>query len=411
VGFYSAIEMFLSEQKTRQIQGKIGISRYTHLAERLQTVKRFVVDAPLKTFDRNKLKPIIDHWLNRPISKSTGKKLSANYVKFIIDDLEIFFRWAYEDAQIWDGFKFWQKLFSVEGSDLLTENERREAKKGKKFFTIDELTTLYANATPRMRLFICLSLNCGFGQTEIATLHKDDLKLNDGFARKYIDDANPDKGTVATEPSYIERNRHKTGVQGRWRLWEETAEQLRIITGKFAHIKEDDMRLVEAKFNDEIKDRRTEKPTDTDGLAIVTAKGFPLVHYSDNGQKTDSIRLAWAKLLDHANVRGKIRNGLSFYSLRRTALQTVRQFKGLETSKVFAAHATIDASGKQSVNEAHYTERTAADFAAVDEAIVAMEKMLQPMLKSARNVYVGLGVKTPKPKRKRRSKKEMAAAL
>ena len=67
-----------------------------------------------------------------------------------------------------------------------------------KFFTVDEVKTMYAKATPRMRLYLLLALNGGFTQIDIATLTHNMVDL--------------DKGVIS-------RDRNKTSVPQGCKLW------------------------------------------------------------------------------------------------------------------------------------------------------------------------------------------------
>jgi hypothetical protein len=51
-----------------------------------------------------------------------------------------------------------------------------------RYFPVDELALLYAQASDRERLWLCLSLNCGFGPMELHTLRRFEIESLDGDA-------------------------------------------------------------------------------------------------------------------------------------------------------------------------------------------------------------------------------------
>ena len=74
------------------------------------------------------------------------------------------------------------------------------------FFTVKQVQTLYNDASPRMKLWILLGLNCGFTQTDISSLAPD---------------------MVDWERGIIARDRQKTGVDSQHKLWPATLKMLR----------------------------------------------------------------------------------------------------------------------------------------------------------------------------------------
>ena len=99
-----------------------------------------------------------------------------------------------------------------------------------KVFTFEEVRTLWASASNRMRCYMALALNCGFGQQDISDLKASDINLKDG---------------------YIERSRSKTGIQSRHALWPITADLLK---------------------------QEMQPDAWDDDRIFLTAKGMPLVH-------------------------------------------------------------------------------------------------------------------------------------
>ena len=156
---------------------------------------------PLESIDRDALQRVTGHFFARPISKKTKKPLAVETVKTVLQNLRQLLNWA--DGDLWKGPHRWDKLFVIRWNGLRTATEQKQLAMGKKTFELAELKDLYAEANDRTRLFMLLGLNCGFGQKEIATLLREDIRF---------------------EPvAVIDRIRNKTrtiaAVRGQWRLW------------------------------------------------------------------------------------------------------------------------------------------------------------------------------------------------
>ncbi len=145
-----------------------------------------------------------------------------------------------------------------------------------RFFTAEEIRTLYAAAAERTRLFVLLAINCGYTQADIASLEHSHIDWTRGM---------------------IVRNRHKTGQPQEHKLWPRTIALLR------AHVTQPGCRHPD--------------------LAIVGEEGNALVSekIKDNGTpyKVDAIRLAFARLLSKC----KINDGRGFAIFRKTGANAI----------------------------------------------------------------------------------------
>jgi integrase len=136
----------------------------------------------------------------------------------------------------------------------------------------------------QLRAAILLAINCGYGNTDIATLKRTDLDLDAGWLKTY---------------------RSKTGVDRRCPLWPETIEAIR------RYLRE----------GDPLPDEQRSK--ETRGLLFVTRNDYPLVRHvtKPNGRggekliEHDVITTAFRRVLTKIGVAIK---GLSFYGLRHT---------------------------------------------------------------------------------------------
>lgn len=386
---HAAVKLFLEEKQADVETAKIEADHFEALDNRLAVLLKakdsdglIAPDIRCVEYGRDAIRRIINHFLKRPISDKTGKAIKAQQVTHICGTVGQFFRWLYATER-WDGFRAWENAFRIDVDSIRTPAERKAARKGKPKYTLDELTTLFANATKRTRLYILLALNCGMGAKEQATLVRDDIHLDE-------------------EAPYIDRERNKTGVQGVWTVWPETEGLLRLALQQTAYSDSGvkDAKWVKAMQNNPFRVKAIDEEEGSMArpdssirsfhipiadLAILTVDGYPLVHRSSKTKKsrrTSAIALAWQRLVKSAAIKGIVPNH-GFYALRRTGGQLVRDIAGLETAKVFLAHAALSADGRKSLAEKSYTERTQADFDRVALALKEIHAKLAPMFAAA----------------------------
>jgi integrase len=151
----------------------------------------------------------------------------------------------------------------------------RRAKTGSRTFAANDLRMLIDAAHSPLKAMILLGLNCGFGQSDVATLPLEALDLGGGWVRF---------------------PRPKTGIDRRAPLWPETITALKEAIAK-----------------------RPEPAVAEDaGLVFLTRRGARWVHHKehDDGRVvfTDGVGQEFRKLL--VNLRLKKRG--SFYNLRHT---------------------------------------------------------------------------------------------
>ena len=165
-----------------------------------------------------------------------------------------------------------------------------------KTFTLDEVEALWKNAVPRTRCFIALALNCGMGQRDIS-----DLRVNE----------------VDWKNGYIERDRSKTGVRAKYKLWDVTLKLLK------------EHRHEGSEGHDRVFLTQKKKATD---------EPQPLFRDSikDNGKltKSDAIKNAFWRLLRKTDINGS----RSFYSLRKTGATLVEEIDPLVT-EMYLSHS------------------------------------------------------------------------
>jgi integrase len=208
-----------------------------------------------------------------------------------------------------------------------SKKERRKAKKagGIKLFTAKELQAAIKKAGVPLKAMILLGINCGFGQSDIATLPLDRLDLDSGWHRY---------------------ERPKTGVDRRCPLWPETIEALRAAIAK----------------------RPAPKGEDAKDLVFITKYGGRWVRLKErdegkDGKKElkaawiDSVSLEFVKLLRDLDIK---RPGISFYSLRRTFRTIADEAKDQPAAMHVMGHADDDNDMSATYRQAISDERLKA---------------------------------------------------
>jgi integrase len=181
-----------------------------------------------------------------------------------------------------------------------TTLRRHRAAQGPKMFDADEVRPIVAAARQPLRAMILLGVNCGFGNSDCATLPRSALDLAGGW---------------------VNYPRPKTGIDRRCPLWPETVAALR----------------------EWLSGRPDAKDSADDRLVFVTAAGLRWT----KGTQASPISKEVRKLLDRFGIEGN-RN---FYGLRHT-FQTV----GDESGDFLAVRSIMGHAGGTDVAD-NYRER------------------------------------------------------
>jgi hypothetical protein len=151
---------------------------------------------------------------------------------------------------------------------------------------------------------------------------------------------------------FIERDRNKTGVSGRWWIPPEAAEVIRRVVARTPR---------DAEVNPH-------------GLAFLTPKRLPLVRRSSKGRhaRNDYVRKEWESLLRAAKHYGV--RPISFKFMRKGTAQFIRDKYNKEISRAFLAHADED------VQDESYTRTSLAKVErATRQYYKQMKEMFQPI--------------------------------
>ena len=176
-----------------------------------------------------------------------------------------------------------------------------------RMFEAAQICDMIAKSNHLLKASILLGINCGYGQSDIATLPQYELDLEGGF---------------------VNYPRPKTSVPRRCPLWPETIAALKVVHTK-----------------------RKEPLLESDRhLVFVTQQGYRLVRLNPNKKTTwiDTIGLTFGRLLTSLNIK---RAGLNFYSLRRTFRTIADEVKDDDAVDLIMGHTDAADMG------ALYTQR------------------------------------------------------
>lgn len=307
--FHAAIDGYRSK-----ILSEPGRRRVTRiwLAKRLDTLKRLVEDVPLSELDHDRIEKILDLLVSRP-HRMRNKKLSEERMAFnSLRDLMQAFKSVLEYLDASSGVDYdlpkgFHSLLKQKRSALARacgDADDDSAPDSVKKFTIEELARIWAAAdNPRRRLYFLLALNCGFRNTDLATLRCKHL---------HLDSAAP----------YIARRRHKVKAQVKktfyWRLWDETADALR-------------QHLADPKTEELLAAYKPNEDQITDPV-FLTENSNLLVEAKEKSVN-DAVKLVWQRWAR----RAKVGNG-GFKRIRSTGSQFIRNIGGAEMADAYLAH-------------------------------------------------------------------------
>jgi integrase len=206
---------------------------------------------------------------------SLAKRFGVVTVLNEINQCRVVLKYAHDNRLIEHPVNYGQSFNRPSAKHL--RRARNEA--GVRMFEADEIRRILDSADPIMRAMVLLGINCGFGNTDVATLPQSSLSLDNGW---------------------IDFPRPKTEINRRVPLWPETVEAL--------------TEAIEAR-------PKAKDATDT-GLCFLTHHGRPWVRvkaskrHPDVGARIpiDTLSKQFRILLDHLGING--RRGLGFYTLR-----------------------------------------------------------------------------------------------
>jgi hypothetical protein len=159
--------------KTQVVKYKSTSEHGSRQVGRVDFLKRHIKDIPLAQFNRAAIDSVLDTIRNRPETK-WGKPCSIDYARSLVKVVRAFVEWL-DGAEVG-----WAKPrgYTVKPVRLRRTAEENVRRHKLQVYKREELVTLYQYATPLERLYILLSLNCGFGGGELATLQVEEIHLD-----------------------------------------------------------------------------------------------------------------------------------------------------------------------------------------------------------------------------------------
>lgn len=222
-----------------------------------------------------------DHF--RDFRAKLAQKWGATTVGNAVIRIRVVFRWGYDEGLMESPVRFGKAFSRASKRDAriaATESSER-------MFTAVELRRLIYSANPQLKAWVLLGINCGYGQKDIAALPK--TRVTGGW---------------------ILFPRPKTGAPRRCPLWPETIEAIQAC-----------------------KPRKPYRE-DLSHLLFLSKYGDELVRYQ-NGAWIDGIGQVFTK---HLKKQGLKKDGINFYSLRRTFRTIADEVKDASACALIMGH-------------------------------------------------------------------------
>jgi len=311
-----AASKYLANQLSRHRNGEIGASYVSDSKMHLGVFMRFfgVKKMMSSIITEINLDDFRNHLLSLPISKKTHRPISVRTAQDCLSAIKAFIRWSWKSRLIQDMPRNIDELSRIPSKIHIQPNP--------KIFTIDEIRTLWLNANSKTKCYIALGLNIGMTQREISELRAGEINFETGF---------------------IERNRSKTGVRAKHKIWDIT--------------------------EDLIREHKHNNSSDVSDRVLLSTNNQPLLRQSVNNQaelaKTDAIKNAFWRLQQKTNIN----SGRSFRSLRKTGASIIEQIDPMCT-EMYLSHS--ERGMKQ-----FYAQR---DWSRLSEALQEMEKRLRGII-------------------------------
>lgn len=292
-------------------------------------------DIPLAELNYKGVCGIVSFWRSRPPSKANtkerGKPLSATTVKNHIGYFRRFLEWLHraEDFAWRDDDRIIADAFARNQTTvILTPEEIKKSCQGPEFWTVEELTTLYAAASHRERLYMLLGLNAGYAHSEIVHLLKEEVHFEN-------------------DPPDIRAARNKRPKPAVTTLWPETINALQWV----------------------------QQQADTRGYsnsqwAVLSEKGRQM--------SRQPIANTWNRLLDRVQLQDPAFKRLSFKFLRKTNAVLLERC-GADSEIIAIVHGRYNRSRFDGQADAYYPRMSGKVRPHMD----ALHEHLKPMFDAA----------------------------
>lgn len=257
---------FLTNKKNKMDSGELSRHSFTDYYETCERI--------IKYFGRHRRVDDLRPDDFEGLRKKMAQGFSAVTLKNEINRCRIVLKFAYDQQLIKEQVRYGQ---SFDRPSAKTLRKARNAA-GPRLFEAEELRKILTTDDIIMRAMVLLGVNCGFGNTDVASLPQ---------------------SAVALESGWIDFPRPKTEVPRRIPLWRETVSALRLAISK--------------------RPRQPKNPADA-GLCFLTVQGNRWVRVQpkrtdpDKFVTVNTVAHGFARILRKADING--RKGLGFYALR-----------------------------------------------------------------------------------------------
>lgn len=210
--FHEAVKFYRKRLKAngkKQDNGKASpsVQNYLRIASRLATITD---DFPMHELNQEKLEDLVAHWRNRPVSESTGQRISCDHAKHTIDGLWSILTMIDESADWkWD---FPKGASRMNRTPIRLDSDRsktRTRRISSSIYTPEQLAVIAESLDDFGKLILGLSVNCAMQPAEVGRLTVLDFY-----------ETHPESERVA---NWVIFDRPKTHNYGEWILWDEVA--------------------------------------------------------------------------------------------------------------------------------------------------------------------------------------------
>jgi integrase len=204
------------------------------------------------------------------LRSSLAERLGPGSLSLLITCIKMVFKFSF-DQELTDRPVRYGQSFNRPSRKVLRENRN---KNGELMFEAHQILKIIDTADPVMRAMVLLGINCGFGNTDVASLPENAIDFKNGW---------------------VEFPRPKTAVKRRIPLWDETVDAL----------------------HDAIYARPKPRDLEDSGLCFLTKNGRPFVRISKSGKGSfiDALCDKFTRVLHSLKLK---RNRVGFYTLRHT---------------------------------------------------------------------------------------------
>ena len=300
------IDRFLDTQRRRCAERKISAGRLGKINSTIETYRKW---SSIVRVDKIGTKDHIDGYYDFLSQRVVAGKIKGKYANNLFADFRMMIDWLFKEEVL----KTYPVCLQRKGDDYRFHVVRQKPKG----VDLQWVHKILATAEPRMRLCILLTLNCGFGASEIGQLTKEEY--------------DPATGRITHKRCKTQKYANAPTVC--YRLWDET----------------------KALLDQEIANNKKKYPKAK--YLLVNNNGNPLwnEYVGDDGKthKSDNITCAFKRLVIKLQASDPEFPSIAYYQFRKTSATLIfnePEYMGLDW--LWLGHAPKTTAGQ------HYTAPT-----------------------------------------------------